>query len=45
MELVDGLPPSVASIAAFLATKAKAYDNHLKWNELGSIQETVLLWE
>lgn len=33
MELVDGLPPSVASIATFLATKAKAYDNHLKWNE------------
>ncbi|MDJ0379203.1 hypothetical protein [Cryobacterium sp. PH31-L1] len=33
MELVDGLPPSVASIAVFLATKAKAYNNHLKWNE------------
>ena len=33
MELVDGLPPSVASIAVFLAAKAKAYDNHLKWNE------------
>ena len=33
MELVDGLPPSVASIAEFLALNAKGYDNHLKWNE------------
>ena len=33
MELVGGLPPSVASIAVFLAMQAKAHDNHLKWNE------------
>lgn len=33
MELVDGLPPSVASIAEYLAMMAKGYDNHLKWNE------------
>jgi hypothetical protein len=33
MNLVDGLPPSVASIAEFLAMAAKGYNNHLKWNE------------
>jgi hypothetical protein len=33
MELVDGLPPSVASIAEHLARWAKGYNNHLKWNE------------
>jgi len=33
MNTVDGLPPSVASIAEFLAMMAKGYNNHLKWNE------------
>jgi hypothetical protein len=33
MELVDGLPSSVASIAEFLAMAAKGYNNRLKWNE------------
>lgn len=33
MNLVDGLPPSVASIAEFLAIAARGYNNHLKWNE------------
>jgi hypothetical protein len=29
----SSLPPSVVSVAEFLAMKAKGYDNHLKWNE------------
>ncbi|WP_139368693.1 hypothetical protein [Agreia bicolorata] len=33
MELEDGLPPSVSSIVEFLASAARGYDNHLKWNE------------
>lgn len=33
MELTDGLPPSVAGIAEFLAEAAAGYDNYLKWNE------------
>jgi hypothetical protein len=32
-ELVDGLPPSVASIIDHLARWAKGYDNHFKSNE------------
>lgn len=33
MDLVDGLPSSVARIAETLARWARGYDNHLKWNE------------
>lgn len=33
MELIDGLPPSVAEFASYLARLAKGYDNQLKWNE------------
>lgn len=33
MKLLDELPPSVATIAEFLAMMAKGYGNHLKWNE------------
>lgn len=33
MELVDGLPPSVADFVVFLARMARGYDNKLKWNE------------
>ncbi|MEU4567037.1 hypothetical protein [Micromonospora sp. NPDC023956] len=33
MANTEDLPPSVASIAEYLAMKAKGYDNHLKWNE------------
>ncbi|MFI7511463.1 hypothetical protein ACIBSS_32105 [Micromonospora aurantiaca] len=33
MANTEDLPPSVVSIAEYLAMKAKGYDNHLKWNE------------
>lgn len=33
MDLVDGLPPSVAKIAEHLARMARGYSNRLKWNE------------
>lgn len=42
MELMDGLPPSVASIAEQLATKARGYGNHLKWNETAKFKADLM---
>lgn len=42
MELIDGLPPSVAKIAAYLALAAKGYDNHLKWNEQAKFKADLM---
>ena len=33
MNSPEELPPSVVSIVEYLASMAKGYDNHLKWNE------------
>lgn len=33
MDLMNGLPPSVASIAEYLDMMAKGYGNHLRRNE------------
>jgi len=42
MESVDGLPPSVARIAEYLARWAKGYDNHLKWNEKAKFKADLM---
>lgn len=42
MELVDGLPPSVARIAESLARWAKGYGNHLKWNEKAKFKADLM---
>lgn len=42
MNLVDGLPPSVASIAEYLAMMAKGYNNHLKWNEQAKFKADLM---
>jgi len=42
MELINGLPPSVAEIAEHLARMARAYDNHLKWNEQAKFKADLM---
>jgi hypothetical protein len=42
MELIDGLPPSVAHVAEYLARWAKGYNNHLKWNEKAKFKADLM---
>jgi hypothetical protein len=42
VDLTDGLPPSVASIAEHLAMMARGYDNHLKWNEQAMVKADLM---
>jgi hypothetical protein len=42
MQLADGLPPSVAAIAEYLARWAKGYGNHLKWNEKAKFKADLM---
>ncbi|GIJ30788.1 hypothetical protein Vqi01_59500 [Micromonospora qiuiae] len=42
MANTEDLPPSVASIAEYLAMMARGYDNHLKWNEQAKFKADLM---
>ena len=42
MDDVEDLPPSVSSIADYLAMMARSYDNHLKWNEQAKFKADLM---
>ncbi|WP_433530599.1 hypothetical protein ACQPYA_00105 [Micromonospora sp. CA-263727] len=42
MAHAEDIPPSVASIAEYLAMMARGYENHLKWNEQAKFKADLM---
>ncbi len=40
--MTEDLPPDIIEILEFLATMAKGYDNHLKWNEEARLKADLM---